>query len=59
MIQFIRYCDDVEVQAEATRLVNNFACILANPTLWTVGAIMRELTRRFGPGARNCRIWVH
>jgi hypothetical protein len=60
MIQFVHYADDPEVQAAAARLVGDFPhVLLLNPAHWTVGAIMRELTQKFGHGARNVRIWIH
>jgi hypothetical protein len=60
MIQFIRYCDDPEVQAAAARLVGDFPhVLLLNPAHFTIAGIMRELTRKFGHGARNVQIWIH
>jgi hypothetical protein len=58
MIQFVHYADDPDVQAAAARLVAEFPhVIMLNPAHFTVDAIRRHLTRKFG--ACNVTIWVH
>jgi hypothetical protein len=59
-MQFIHYADDPEVQAAAARLVGEFPHVLMlNPAHFTVDGIMRQLTRKFGHGARNVQIRIH